>query len=102
MAQNKEDVYDQKIAPLMTQIIDICKEHQIPMFATYEYASGDFCDTILPDETGKNSITFQMIYWAAHCRGNADRLIATMLKHAEEHGHNSAFLSRLSPDLPLR
>lgn len=30
-----ERVYDKKIAPLMTKIIDICKEHKLPMFATF-------------------------------------------------------------------
>lgn len=32
-----EDVYDEQIAPLMTKIIDICKEHKLPMFATFLY-----------------------------------------------------------------
>lgn len=30
---NKEQVYDEKIAPLMTQIIAICQEHKIAMLA---------------------------------------------------------------------
>ena len=32
-----ESVYDKKIAPLMTKIIDICREHKLPMFATFLY-----------------------------------------------------------------
>lgn len=36
-----EHVYDEKIAPLMTQIIAICKEHKLPMFATFLYANSD-------------------------------------------------------------
>ncbi len=43
-----ESVYDEQIAPLMTQIIDICKRHSLPMAATFEYASDDFCTTTIP------------------------------------------------------
>lgn len=31
----KEQIYDEKIASLMTQIIGICKEHEIPMVASF-------------------------------------------------------------------
>lgn len=49
----KEDVYDEQIAPLMAQIIAICKEHRIPLVAQFNYAATDedgpsFCTTILP------------------------------------------------------
>lgn len=32
---DKEPAYDEHIAPLMTQIIDLCREHGIPMFASF-------------------------------------------------------------------
>jgi hypothetical protein len=32
-----EAVYDEKIFPLMAQIIDICREHRMPMFASFLY-----------------------------------------------------------------
>lgn len=31
----KEDAYDENIAPLMTQIIAMCKEHKIPVVASF-------------------------------------------------------------------
>lgn len=34
---DNESVYDGLIAPLMGQIIAICKAHGIPMFATFQY-----------------------------------------------------------------
>lgn len=34
---NREDVYDNQISPLMTEIIRICKEHDIPMVASFQY-----------------------------------------------------------------
>jgi hypothetical protein len=46
-----EEVYDNEIAPLMETIIGICKEHKLPMFATFLYAANDeqddFCSTNL-------------------------------------------------------
>ncbi len=33
--RNKEEVYDQDIKPLMSQLIDICIENKIPMVAEY-------------------------------------------------------------------
>jgi hypothetical protein len=51
---SEEAVYDEKIAPLMSQIIAICKEHEIPMVATFQYATFDeggpaYCTTTLPN-----------------------------------------------------
>jgi hypothetical protein len=34
-----EKVYDEEVAPLMTKIIEICKQHKLPMFATFLYAN---------------------------------------------------------------
>lgn len=31
----KESIYDEKINPLMAQIIGICQEHKIPFFASF-------------------------------------------------------------------
>lgn len=51
-----EVVYDEKINPLMAQIIAICKEHNMPMLAAFQYAVKDagtedaeflFCTTTL-------------------------------------------------------
>lgn len=55
---NKEEIYDEKISPLMRRIIEICKEHGIAMMADYaiptEEDDGLRCTTLLPDETGEN------------------------------------------------
>lgn len=56
MVYDKEDIYDEQISPLMAQIISICKEHKIPMCATFQYSDdeGDngpgYCTTTLPFE----------------------------------------------------
>jgi hypothetical protein len=48
-----EAVYDAEIAPLMTQIIDVCKRHGMPMVASFCYAVSeedgfDFCTSSVP------------------------------------------------------
>jgi hypothetical protein len=46
-----EAVYDAEIAPLMAQILDVCKRHRMPMFATFIYRdtedSADLCTSML-------------------------------------------------------
>lgn len=34
-----ESVYDQQISPLMQQIINICKEHNMPVLASFAFAN---------------------------------------------------------------
>jgi hypothetical protein len=53
MSWDKEAIYDEKIAPLMGQIIAICKEHDMPMVAQFQYADTEengpaYCTTSLP------------------------------------------------------
>ena len=56
--RNKEEVYDQEIAPLVTQIIDICRARGIAMLASFAIPTPAdphlCCTTMLPDGTGKN------------------------------------------------
>ena len=51
-----ESIYDEKIAPLMTQMIDICKENGISMFADFKLKDETdeeesyYCTTCLPGD----------------------------------------------------
>jgi hypothetical protein len=54
---SKEEIYDERISPLMAQIIAICKEHKINMAAQFALdAKTDdpedvlFCTTSLPSD----------------------------------------------------
>lgn len=38
--EDKEPIYDERISPLMKQIIDICKENGIPMVASFRLNDG--------------------------------------------------------------
>lgn len=53
----KEEVYDSQINPLMAQIITICREHKIPMLATFtlDVDEGLHCTSALLHEEWKPS-----------------------------------------------
>lgn len=63
----KEAVYDERIAPLMAQIIALCKEHNINMAAQFSLGFDPdqeqtlFCTTVLPideaDDVGHERAT---------------------------------------------
>jgi hypothetical protein len=57
MTMNKEQIYDEQISPLMTQIIAVCQEHGIAMVVNFAIPTEEHEDlaviTSLPDETGK-------------------------------------------------
>ena len=42
-----ETVYDEEIAPLMEKIISICQRVDMPMMASFAYATGSTCTTAL-------------------------------------------------------
>lgn len=78
-----EEVYDKQIDPLMSQIIDICKAHQMPMIASFCYAKGrekddpsriDMCSTLLPRgnwQTPEYKEAANIIQNGASCRPKA-------------------------------
>ena len=57
MGFNKEYVYDQEIAPLVSQIIEVCKSNDIPMVASFCYGlsdndAEDLCTTFITQSDG--------------------------------------------------
>lgn len=61
-----EQIYDEQIAPLMTQIIEICRAGGVSMIASFAIANEDDpnlrCTTHLPD--GKGGAPFKEAYHA--------------------------------------
>lgn len=60
MTGPKEKAYDDIVAPLMTKIIDVCKENEIPMFAHFRLDRNEeedatvLCTTsVTSDQTSK-------------------------------------------------
>ena len=63
----REEVYDQQINPLMSQIIEICKQNRIPIAATFELVEGGdadpmFCTTLAPFDS-RNNIFREFTRW---------------------------------------
>lgn len=55
--KNKEQIYEDQIAPLMAKIIEICKVEEIPMFSDFQLCDLEFCTTLIyPDVDGRNFI----------------------------------------------
>lgn len=48
MNEDSEAVYDEHIAPLMTKIIALCKEHRIPFVASFQLSEEMNCTTRIP------------------------------------------------------
>ena len=72
---NKEQVYDERISPLMKKVLDICREHGIAMLATFDLPTeekpGLNCSTMCPDEHNHNPAHHIRAYEALvrGCRG---------------------------------
>jgi hypothetical protein len=80
---DEEAVYDSEIAPLMAQVIAICKAKQIPMLAVFQYCDTEengagFCTTSMP-VTGRtaDNLWRTMHRWAADRRGGHVTLTET-------------------------
>lgn len=42
-----EAVYDEKIYPLMAQILAVCKEHRMPMIACFQFSETGLCTSTI-------------------------------------------------------
>ena len=79
---DKEKVYDEEIAPLMSKIIEVCKKHKIPMITAFNYDNKDgesdrgFCATYLPFE-GRTPPNFRKM---RDCLNETEALIARIMK----------------------
>lgn len=78
---NKEQVYDERINPLMAQIIEICQGAGISMLAHFEIPTEEdphlVCTTSLPDGEGNRSSAMRKAHNAALGRGSFVALAIT-------------------------
>ena len=89
----REDFYDQEIAPSLLALCKRCQDRGISFAAKVEWEPGESGTTAFVAEGA--GIGMLTAAWAAEANGNADSLIMAMMKHAHEHGHNSACLHLL-------
>jgi hypothetical protein len=95
--EEKEKHYDENIAPKVLELAKECQALDIPFIAC-AWPKNPEMDTF--SETayvGKdcNAAHVRTTLAAVRAKGNADILIWWMMRHAEEHGHNSACLTIL-------
>lgn len=99
LMKDKEHIYDKKIAPLMTQIIDICKEHKLPFFASFQFADNEFCISGGRMEGHPVFAYYDALEQCSELDGiNIDKFMFWVMKGAKEKGHTSIILSQL--DIP--
>jgi hypothetical protein len=93
---DKEHIYDEEIAPLMTKIIEICKREQIPMFADFQYSDVDFCTTLIyPDVDGRN-VVMNLYNVLSRCRIDEGVNIDSFFFHlARNYDNQSSIVMKL-------
>ena len=96
---NKEAIYDEQIASLMKQIIEIAKAHGIDFIATFELG-------LVPDGEEEeravaplhvvtyvnpgNHMRLRFMDYACQAGNNADALIIALMQHARRYGNESS------------
>jgi hypothetical protein len=95
--KDNEKIYDDQISPLMTQIIEICKEHGIPMVCEFQYSDTNFCKSLnLTDDTHPMIRHMTAISECAQDKGvNIDKYMMWVMKGARKTGHTSIILQQL-------
>jgi hypothetical protein len=99
-SKNREKIYDEQISPLIQQVIEICKEHKMPLFIECEFNEGDFTKTCLrPQEWNPHGgfLTLDVIAQCFQDRGvNIDKYLFWVIDQIKEAGgHGSMFMSQL-------
>lgn len=81
MSWDKEDIYDEQIAPLMKQIIAICKANEMPMLFTCQYCDTEedgpgYCSTMLPFDRQSEPMANLNRYWDNQRRAHGSVVLA--------------------------
>ena len=95
--EDKEAVYDEQIAPLMKQIIEICNANEIPMFATFQYSNDGLCTSMRYH--GSDLLLFQSLdalFQSREGKGiNIDKFMFWIMKKVKKTRHTSLILQQL-------
>jgi hypothetical protein len=90
--EDKEAIYDEQIAPLMTQLLEVCQREGIPMFASFQYSNEGFCTSA--QSTGHGVFNhYRALVQCAETGGvNVDKYMNWVAKDARKNGHSSMYL----------
>lgn len=99
--EDKESIYDEQIAPLMAQLLEICQREGIPMFASFQYSADGFCSSAL----GTGHCVFKhynaLLQCAENNGVNVDKYMNWVAKDARKNGHGSIYLKLAGvPEVP--
>lgn len=91
----KEKIYDEQISPLMTQIIKICKENDIGMFASVEI-SDSLSEDCLTKINPNKSMRIDMLHILSRCGEedsvNIDKFLMNI--HRKYDNKSSLYMAR--------
>lgn len=100
--EDKEAIYDEHVAPLMTQLLEVCQREGIPMFASFQYSEDGFCTSALSTGHCVFEHYRALAQCAAHGGVNVDKYMNWVAKDARKNGHSSMYLMMsgipLTPD----
>lgn len=88
MSDPKETAYDSEIAPLMTRIIDLCKEHKINMAAQFSLDVNDegeplLCTTCLTPDADDTEGIERMRQLKERIAAENDEFLASIANNVE-------------------
>jgi hypothetical protein len=95
----RKNIYETGIKPLLEELKDVCNQHHIPMFCTFQDTEDTFRTTCVNEEYSR----FEKIklMWMAHQSWNIDDFLKLLVKDAREYGHSSKFLKAMGiPEAP--
>ena len=98
---DKERIYDEHIAPLMTQLIEVCQREGVPMFASFQYSDDGFCTSAFSTGHCVFDHYRALAQCAEHGGVNADKYMNWVAKGARKNGHGSIYLKMAGiPEAP--
>lgn len=78
---DREKIYDEQISPLMQQIIKICQDNDIPVFAEFQFGP---CDFVKTNVSQNGHWLFKWLDACTQCAQedgmNADKFIMWLMK----------------------
>jgi len=99
--EDKEAIYDEQIAPLMTQLLEICHREGVPMFASFQYSEDGFCTSAQSNGHCVFEHYRALAQCAEHGGVNVDKYMNWVAKDARKNGHSSIYLKMSGvPEVP--
>jgi hypothetical protein len=89
-----EQFYDEKVAPELLRLAELCKANGLSFVAEVEWTPGESGTTAALQADA--SFAIRLVHTATKARGNVDALMMALMRYGREHGHNSAALSILN------